>query len=454
MVVGPQKKKDSLQSVAREKKVKTPQTLRGFKDYLPAEQSFWQAVWNEARKLARQYDYQLINTPVVEHVNLFKRSLGEYTDVVGREMFSFKDTSGESVVLRPEGTAPIARAYLQHGMLADPQPVRLWYWGPMFRYERPQAGRFRQHYQFGFESLGDGSPVIDAQQILICFNFFQHFGITPLIQINSIGHKECRHDYIKKLIAYYRRHQRSLCADCKKRLSKNPLRLLDCKVEQCQPIKSEAPQIVDHLCEECRDHFVKVLEYLDEVEIPYQLNSYLVRGFDYYTKTVFEVWPNTEGVEQKSQNAIGGGGRYDDLVADLGGRPTPAVGFSIGVERVLLAVRDAGYTPPPLDRPDIFVAQLGEQARCQALRLFEELRTRGLKAVEALSKDGLKAQLEQASRKHVKYTLIIGQKEVLDGTIIIRDMESGIQEIIDRKKIIVELTKKLKSDNEEPPNNL
>ena len=440
---------DNIKEEAKKRGVKTFQTLRGFKDYLPSEQAFWEEVFNETRALARQYSYSYIDTPILEHIGLFKRSIGEHTDIVEKQMFVFKDAGGDNVALRPEGTASIARAYIQHGMFTEPQPVRLWYWGPMFRYERPQTGRYREFYHAGFESLGDSHPVIDAQHVLIAYTLFQHFGVTPLIQINSIGHKECRHEYIKKLSAHYRKNQKVLCQDCKKRLVKNTLRVLDCKEDSCQPVKREAPQIVDNLCDECRDHFVKVLEYLDESEVPYQLNPHLVRGLDYYTRTVYEFYPSSEGSEGKSQSSMGGGGRYDTLIEEMGGRPTPAAGFALGLERVLLAIRDAGYTPEDFDKPDIFVAQLGDQARRQAMKLFEELRKRNIRVAELFSKDGLKGQLEQAARKKARYTLIIGQKEVLDGTIIIRDMESGIQEIADRKKVAVEIIKKLKGENGE-----
>lgn len=445
------KKAPVASTVTKVKKARKFQTLRGFKDNLPQEHPFWQAVMREVESLANDYSYQYIQTPIIEPLGLFKRSIGDATDVVTKEMFDFKDKGGEMVALRPEATASVVRAYIQHGMINQPQPIRLWYSGPMFRYERPQAGRLRQLHQIGFESIGDAHPVIDAQQIMICAGLFKHFGVPVMIQVNSIGHKECRAEYIKKLVAHYRPKRSKLCEDCKKRLTANPLRLLDCKEKSCQEFKDEAPQIVDHLCEECREHFVKVLEYLDDAEVPYQLNPHLVRGLDYYTKTVYEIWAQTEDEQQKGQIALGGGGRYDDLVEVLGDRPTPAAGFALGVERILLSLRDAGYMPPRVYEPQIFVAQLGDQARQEAMKLFNELRQREYRVAETFSKDGLKAQLEQAARLKVKYTLVIGQKEMLEGTVIIRDMESGIQEIIDRSKIINEVGKKLhpKKDDDE-----
>lgn len=434
------------------KKMRKFQTQRGFRDTLPSEHPFWYAVREQIERLANDYSYQFVQTPIIEAAGLFKRSVGDSTDIVSKEMFDFKDKGGDTVSLRPEATASVVRAYIQHGMIELPQPVRLWYWGPMFRYERPQAGRTRQFHSVGFESIGDDHPVIDAQLIMICANFFKHFGVPITIQVNSIGHDECRNDYIKKLKDYYKSKRTKICEDCKKRLLTNPLRLLDCKNRECVELKAEAPQIVDHLCDECREHFVKVLEFLDDAQVPYQLNSHLVRGLDYYTKTVFEVWPQTEDGEQRGQSSLAGGGRYDDLVELLGDRPTPAAGFGMGIERVLLALRDAGYMPPRVYEPEVFVAQLGDQAKQEALKLFDELRQRNVKVAETFSKDGLKPQLEQAARLKVKFALIIGQKEMLDGTVIIRDMESSIQEIIDRKKIINELQKKLNPKKEEEDN--
>lgn len=452
-------------------KVKTPQVLRGMKDILPGEQKYWQFIRERAEKMARDYGFLRIDTPILEETSLFVRAVGKQTDIVEKEMFSFVDQGRDNISLRPEATASIARAYIGHGMFNLPQPVKFFYWGPMFRHERPQGGRLRQFHQFGFEVLGDGHPVIDAGLILVAYNFYKEIGLKTSIQINSIGCAACRPRYKEILTNYYRSHRSDLCDNCKKRLNKNPLRLLDCKEEDCQPLKAEAPQIVDWLCDDCKNHFVKVLEYLDELGIPYVLNPALVRGLDYYTKTVFEIWsafvpqggtsadkssvsqidedksPASEA--QPLQSALGGGGRYDDLVELLGGRPTPACGFSPGVERSIIRIKEANIPVPELPAPDIFLAQLGEPAKRKCLLLYEELRKEGIKLAESFSKDGLKPQFEIANRLGVKYALILGQKELVDGTIIIRDMEAGIQEIVDFKKVVKEVKKRLEMNGNE-----
>lgn len=427
-----------------EKKVKEFQTLRGMKDILPGEMKYWYFVKEKAENFALNYGYDFIETPILEETALFARAVGGETDIVSKEMFSFVDRGGENVCLRPEATASIARAYIQHGMVNLPQPVKFFYFGPMFRHDRPQAGRLRSFHQFGFEALGDGHPVIDAEIIFLAFNLLEELGLKVNVQINSIGCQRCRESYKTKLVNYYRERRSELCEDCKKRLVKNPLRLLDCKEDGCQPLKEEAPQIVDYLCEECKNHFVRVLEYLDEVDIPYNLNPYLVRGLDYYTKTVFEFFSEEKsGALTTKADALGGGGRYDNLIEFLGGRPTPACGVALGVERIILKIKEINVPVPPLRSPDIFLAQLGEQARKKVFGLIENFRKEGFYVAHSLSKEGIKKQLEIANKLGAKYTLILGQKEVLDGTIIIRDMEGGAQEIVDFSKIIQEIKKKL-----------
>ncbi|MEK9151827.1 MAG: histidine--tRNA ligase, partial [Patescibacteria group bacterium] len=403
--------------------VATPQPLRGMKDILPSEQKYWLHVRNTAEPLATAYGYDRIDTPTLEETALFARSIGKQTDIVEKEMFTFVDTGGESMTLRPEATASIVRSYINHGMFNQPQPVKLFYWGPMFRHERPQSGRFREFHQFGFEVLGDKHPVLDAEIILIAHLFFKELGVKTTVQINSLGCPTCRPAYLAELTNYYRAKRSQLCENCKRRLQKNPLRLLDCKEAGCVALKEGAPQIVDSLCEECKNHFMRVLEYLDEIQVPYVLNPQLVRGLDYYTKTVFEIWPAEE--TESSQAALGGGGRYDGLSEVLGGRPTPACGFAIGVERAILQLKARGIEPPVRNKPDIFMAQLGDVARRKVVPLFEELRKSGANVASSFSKDSLKSQLEIANRLGARYTLIIGQKEVLDGTVLIRDMEAG-----------------------------
>ena len=425
---------------------KIPQLLRGFKDILPAEQPYWKMVRNIAESFAAGYGFEEIGLAILEETSLFSRSIGNQTDIVSKEMFTFIDKSDGSLTLRPEATASVARAYITHGMLNLPQPVKLYYWGPMFRRERPQAGRQRQFHQLGFEALGDDNPVIDAQLILLAYNFFKALGLDGIsIQINSIGTPQARHEYIKELVGYFRSKRKLLPVEERERLAKNPLRLLDSKDPVCQQLRADAPQIMDWLDDASKTHFMKVIEHLDELDIPYTLNPYLVRGLDYYTRTVFEIWPGDQ--EEGAQSALGGGGRYDGLVELLGGRPTPAAGFSCGVERVILQLKAKGVPLPRQDTPEVFLAQIGDQAKIKAMTLFEQLRRAGIRTGESFSKDGLKTQLEAAHKHGVKYVLIIGQKEVLDGTILIRDMESGVQEIIDFKKTVVEIKKKLANQN-------
>ncbi|MCX6740623.1 MAG: histidine--tRNA ligase [Candidatus Parcubacteria bacterium] len=433
---------------------KTPQVLRGFKDILPGEQRYWDLLYAKVANLTTDYGFERIDLPLLEETSLFIRSVGKETDIVDKEMFSFVDRGNENVSLRPEATAQIARAYINHGMFNLPQPVKLYYLGPMFRYDRPQSGRYRQFYQFGVEVLGDKQPVLDAQIIIMAYNFLTSIGLPVNVQVNSIGCNNCRKEYKVQLVNFYKSQKHDLCEDCKERLPKNPLRLLDCKEEKCSAIKEDAPQIVDFLCDECKSHFMKVLEFLEELEIPYSLNSQLVRGLDYYTKTVFEIWPQAEqaaldkqpepGAEdKKAQIALAGGGRYDNLVEILGGRPTPAVGFSIGLERVILKIKELNLAVPEKEKRDIFVAQLGESAKRKAMKLYETLRSEGFKVAECFAKDGLKNQLEVANKLGVKYTLILGQKELSEGTILLRDMDAGSQETLNFNKVVKDIKKRL-----------
>ncbi|MFH0928573.1 MAG: histidine--tRNA ligase [bacterium] len=430
------------------KKTADVQTLRGMKDVLPDDQLYWEMIRNKAEELAAAYGFKWIETPILERTELFTRPLGKESDVVQKEMYSFLDQGGDKVTLRPEGTASVARAYVNHGMWTWPQPVKIFYWGPMFRYDRPQKGRYRQFHQAGFEVLGSQLPIVDAELILIVYNLYKELGLETKVMLNSIGTPESRQDYLAQLVPYYRSNRQKLCEDCKRRLQKNPLRVLDCKEPSCVEVKNAAPQMIDWLDEDSKAHFMKVLEYLDEVEVPYTLNSHLVRGFDYYTRTVFEFW--VEGAEDVAQVALCGGGRYDGLVEMLGGQPTPACGVAPGIERLVLALKEKGIPPKQVKKPQIFLAQLGEQARVKALSLFEEFRKANIQVLQTFAKEALKSQLELANKHGVPYTLILGQKEVLDGTILIRDMDGGNQENVDMKKVVGEIKKKLKALDELP----
>ena len=437
--------KELSASDVRVVKAKTPALLRGMKDVLPKDQYFWKKMYHVAEDVCEAYAYGYIETPVLEDASLFIRSIGRGTDVVDKEMYVFEDKDGSKVAMRPEFTAGIARSFVGHGMVSLPQPVKVWCWGQLFRHDRPQAGRYRQFHSFGCENFGVHDPAIDAETIGVAYNFLLDLGIKTNIFINSIGTVEDRQNYIIELVGYLRTKRSYLCEKCRKRINKNPLRVLDCKEESCKTVIEEAPQIIDWLSEQSKDYFIKVLEYLDEMEVPYVLKPTLVRGLDYYTETVYEIY--TEDGEDGSQDALGGGGRYDLLVEELGGQPTPACGFGIGLERVILAWRkliEEGKIIQEEKNPKVFMAQLGEQARMKTLRIIENLRREGVVVSHNLGKTALKSQLELADKQNCAYTLILGQKEVQDKTIIIRDMKSGIQEIVDQRKLKTELDKKFK----------
>ncbi len=441
----PPKSEVVTENVAGVKGKRTYMLLRGMHDVLPKDEKYWKALYRGMDKLAEYFQFSHIETPVLEEANLFVRSVGRGTDIVDKEMYVFEDKDGTRVALRPEPTAGIVRAYIQHGLWNAPQPVKVWTWGPVFRHDRPQAGRYRQFYQFDFETIGAKDPALDAELILLAFNLFKDLGVATEVHMNSIGTREERARYVAELTNYYRSKRAYLCDDCKARLTRNPLRLLDCKVEGCQPVKETAPQIIDWLDESSKNYFMKVLEYLDELQIPYVLDHTLVRGLDYYTHTVFEVYETNAG--EGAQSALCGGGRYDLLVEELGGKPTPAVGFGLGVERAVSALKRYAEAGLPIQVAPVtyhlFFAQLGEEARKQALRIINELRATGIRVAFNFFKNALKTQLELANSLKVPYVLILGQKEVQDKTVIVRDMESGVQEIIDQKKIEQVLKKKL-----------
>jgi histidyl-tRNA synthetase len=421
-------------------------TVTGMRDILPQDQKYWEMVRKTAKLVARDYGYDRIDTPILEDANLFIRGVGSGTDIVEKEMFSFVDQGDNHLVLRPEGTSSVVRAYIQHGMLNLPQPVKTFYMGPLFRHEKPQSGRYRQFFQFGFEAVGEDNPALDAQLILMGWNVLNDLGIESVIQVNSIGCRECRDEYKKSLVKYYRSKSKLLCENCKTRITKNPLRLLDCKEEGCRELRDDAPQILDYLDDACKDHFMKVVGYLDELDLPYVLNPHVVRGLDYYSKTIFEYW-STDDIEGK--NALGGGGRYDGLVEMLGGREeAPACGLAMGMDRIVAKMREKNIEVLG-DSVDVFVAQLGDAAKKKAMVMYESLRKNGEFTVsQAFNKDSLKKQLEIANKLKVKFTLILGQKEVGDGTIMLRDMQGGVQEVIDFKKIETELKKRLEKYKE------
>jgi len=403
------------------------QAPRGTQDILPEEQAYWRFIEQKVANISELYGYQRIALPTFEDTGLFTRSVGEATDIVQKEMYTFEDRGGGSLTLRPEGTAPVCRAYMQHGMHSWPQPVKLYYIASIFRYERPQQGRYREHNQFGCEAIGDGDPALDGEVIDTAWQFFQSLGLRRLsLQLNSIGCKQCRPGYVAILKDYYAKYEASLCPDCRARVGRNPLRLFDCKNESCQQIADSAPRSTDHLCPECDTHFSQVKRHLVLLGLPFETNHHLVRGLDYYTRTVFEVQPEEEG----SQSAIGGGGRYDDLIEMLGGKPTPGIGFAAGIERIVLNLKKQDIPAPPLPHPRVFIACIGEDARNEAVKLASQLRRSGIGVIEALGDRSLKAQLRQANSRGTPYAVIIGEQEVKTGTVILRDMTSARQETI------------------------
>ena len=398
---------------------------RGTADTLPEEQPYWRYIEDRALEICRLYGYSRISTPAFEEAGLFQRSVGEGTDIVNKEMYIFKDRSDNEMALRPEGTAPVCRAYLEHGMDNLPQPVKLFYFADIFRYERPQAGRYRQHHQFGCEAIGDQSPVLDAEIIYMALSFFTALGLTDFsLQVNSIGCRKCRPGHLQKLVEYYAPLKEQLCSDCQVRLEKNPLRLLDCKKPACQSAAEQAPRSVDYLCQECGQHFESLKVYLTALGIKYMLNHRLVRGLDYYTKTVFEIQPADGG----SQSALGGGGRYDDLITMIGGKPVPGIGFAAGLERIVLNLKTQGVKVLLGERPAIFVACLGGDARTEAVRLSALLRGEGIPLLLSSGERSLKAQLRHANSAGVKYAAIIGGDEMKAGTVMVRNMETGEQQ--------------------------
>jgi histidyl-tRNA synthetase len=400
------------------------QAPRGTSDILPEEQAYWRFIEQRVDRSAQLYGYERIDTPAFEDTKLFARSVGEDTDIVTKEMYTFEDRGGSSLTLRPEGTASVCRAYLEHGLHNQPQPVKLYYIASIFRYERPQAGRFRQHYQFGFEAIGEGDPALDGEVIDMAWRFFADMNLSRLtLQLNSIGCKKCRPNYLDSLQSYYAGHALKLCPDCQTRLKRNPLRLLDCKNDKCQAIATAAPKSVDHLCNECAEHFKHLKRYLELLKLPFAVNHRLVRGLDYYTRTVFEIQPEAGG----AQSTLAGGGRYDDLIEELGGKPTPAIGFAAGMERLILNLKEQKVTIPPLPKPQVFIACLGDEAKEAAAKLAAELRGTEVGVVAALGDKSLKAQLRQANSLGVRYAVIIGEEEVREGTVVLRDMVSAEQ---------------------------
>ena len=443
------------------------QSPKGMHDMLFGDIRYLEKILERAREISEFYGFLPIKTPHLEQAELFLRPLGETSDVVEKEMYTLRTRGGDFLALRPEGTAPAVRAYFENGMVSWPQPVKLYYEGSFFRHEKPQRGRFREFRQFGPEILGGDDPVLDALIIKICFLILKEIGFKNImVNINSIGDKECRPAYKKDLAGYYRKKFNYLCKDCKRKLKDNPLRLLDCKESGCAELKAQAPQMIEHLCEGCKMHFKSVLEFLDEGQIPYLLDNYLVRGFDYYGRTVFEIFLEEEnkkparpagGEKLATENnktdaepegtakiALAGGGRYDELATILGAKPLPAVGASLGLERLIHEMKKLDIAPKSHSENKVFLIHIGPAAKKRSFNLMEELRKERIPAGESISRDNLKAQLNIAAKIGAKLALILGQKEAMDGTILIRDMDEGTQEAILQTKLVEKIKLKLK----------
>jgi histidyl-tRNA synthetase len=392
---------------------------RGTADILPEEARYWRYVLQAAERVCERFGYRRIDTPMFEHAGVYLRTAGEGTDVVDKEMYVFEDRGEDVLALRPEGTAGIVRAYIEHGMASLPQPVRLFYIAPNFRYDRPQAGRYRQHTQFGVEAIGDPHPLVDAEVIQLLTAFFRELGLVNYtLKLNTIGDAVCRPAFIEALRTFYRPHLDGVCADCRARFEKNPMRLLDCKEERCQPLIAKAPRLLDHLCDGCRAHFEQLRGYLDALGIAYVVDSGVVRGLDYYTRTVWECHPAIEG----SQSSILSGGRYDGLAQLLGGPPTPGIGFGSGIERLIINLKRDGIEIPPEPSLTLFVAHLVPEAGDSALKLADGVRNLGLQAMLGSGGRSLKAQMRHANARSAQYVAIIGKDEIASGEATLRNM--------------------------------
>lgn len=397
--------------------------IKGVKDLLPEETPRWRLIEETARRWAGRYGFHEIRIPIFEVTTLFARSIGASTDIVEKEMYTFPDRDGTSLTLRPEGTAGTVRAYIEHNRAAIPVPQKYFYFGPMFRHERPQAGRLRQFHQFGVESIGMADPRADVEVIALLWRILSDLNLPSLtLEINNLGYTADRDSYRPHLVSYLKQQESGLCANCRHRIDANPLRVLDCKVPECRAITETAPRLGDSLSEAARSYFTQVLTGLDTIKIPYSLNHRLVRGLDYYNLTTFEVTATNLG----AQNAVGAGGRYDQLVETLGGPPTPAVGFAIGLERMSMLLPESATGGAQEDLA-IYVAGFGNQGTVAGLTALEELRLAGLRAVSDFRSTTLKAHLRQADRLASRFTLIIGDNEVVKGSAVLRDMKTKVQ---------------------------
>lgn len=393
---------------------------RGTKDLVPGESYKWQYVEDKFREVCDEFNYKETRVPTFEHTELFERGVGDTTDVVEKQMYTFLDKGGRSVTLRPEGTASVARSFLQNSLYADTMPAKMYYNIPCFRYEKSQKGRLREFHQFGVEVFGAKEPTIDAEVISLALTFLDRVGLKDLtVHINSIGCKECRKAYNEKLREYFRPHLSELCETCRGRFERNPLRIIDCKSEICREIGKGAPVLLDYICDDCREHFEKFKTCLDNMGIKYEIDPGIVRGLDYYSKTVFEII--------SGDFTVCGGGRYDGLVEELGGSPSPAIGFGLGIERLLLRLEETGVTIPQREKLDLYVAPLGEKASVYAQKLVYSLRRAGVKTETDHTGRGLRAQMKYADKLGCRYSVVLGDNEIENGEAAVKNMETGEQ---------------------------
>lgn len=396
--------------------------IKGTQDTLPAEAHKIQYVESAVRETAENFGFHEMRTPVFEHTELFQRGVGETTDVVQKEMYTFEDKGGRSITLRPEGTAGAVRAFLEHGLFNEGLPQKIYYLTSCYRYEKPQAGRLREFHQFGIECFGAGAPSADAEVISLANEVFNYLGINNLsLEINSIGCPECRKNYHKALKEYFEKYKGELCETCLGRLARNPMRILDCKSPVCSKIAAEAPTVIKFLCDDCKDHFESVKKYLDAMDMEYTVNPQIVRGLDYYTRTVFEFVSKEIG----AQGTVCGGGRYDGLIAEMGGSPLPACGFGLGLERLLLLMEAQEAPFPEPKKCDLYIASLGDAANLKAASIAKDLRSEGMCIQFDTVGRGLKAQMKYANKIGALYTLVLGDNEIETGNIKIKNMESG-----------------------------
>ena len=401
---------------------------RGTEDILPNDSKIWRLIENTAHEICAKYGYKEIRTPVFEDTSLFSRGVGDTTDVVQKEMYTFNDKGGRSITLRPEGTASLVRSYIENSLYANPQPTKLYYLISCYRYEKPQSGRLREFHQFGLECFGSDSSATDAEIITLAFDFFKTLGVKDLsLNLNSIGCEKCKPKYNEELKKYSSSHIDKLCDTCKDRLEKNPMRIIDCKSPVCQEVCADAPRMIDYLCEDCDSHFNQLTSYLDKLNIKYAIDPNIVRGLDYYTKTVFEITSDALG----AQSTVCGGGRYNGLVEELGGKPTPGIGFAMGIERLILILKSQGIELGESLGPNIFVASIGDNASLTAQKLVYDLRNKGLWAERDLCDRSVKAQMKYANKLGACYSIVIGDDEVLNNKASLKNMGTGEETVVE-----------------------